>query len=575
MLFRNNDYKNIRRFVRDLLTVTGNRILLSFLLQVTTGLTQGIGLLLLIPLLNLAGILPSPTATSGITGKLVDFLRHSGIPPGLVTMLLFYIVIITISAGFNRYLEVVNATIQQRFVRFLKNRLYRSVGYSEWLFVSGMKVSDIAHEITVEVQRAGQLAVQVFKSTGAVVTIVVYLVVAWLLSPAMAAVSMAGAAVLLTLGIKKNRSALSLGKSTRKSARKVYHVVLEHLSGMKTAKSFAEEERYIDDFIRYSEEVEEKKIGFVRLSSRTGLLFSVGSVILLSLYVYIGIEVAGLGATTLLALIYIFSRLMPRISALQSSYQSVLQSLPALTSVLELQDECDRHGENLNRTDHRPLTIHDSVILDDITFGYDEKEVISKLSLQIRAGSAVCISGPSGSGKTTLADLLLGLLKPWSGKILIDGQLLDKNQIFRWRKSIGYISQESFLFNDTIRNNLVWAKERLSEDEIWEALKAASADEVVRNLKNGLDTIVGDRGAQLSGGERQRIALARALVRRPALLILDEATNSLDQENETRIVQALAKIKGRTTLIIISHGTAFHPIADQLIHIPQGEHIHA
>jgi ATP-binding cassette subfamily C protein len=178
---------------------------------------------------------------------------------------------------------------------------------------------------------------------------------------------------------------------------------------------------------------------------------------------------------------------------------------------------------------------------------------VRDVTFTLDAGATTAIVGPSGSGKSTLADLLMGLLTPSEGRILVDGVTLDGGRLDAWRDQIGYVAQEAFLFHESVRANLLWARPDASEEEIWHALRLASADAFVRALPHGLDTVVGDRGVLVSGGERQRLSLARALVRRPALLILDEATSSLDSENEARIQQAIDKLHQQMTIVVITH----------------------
>jgi ATP-binding cassette subfamily C protein len=148
---------------------------------------------------------------------------------------------------------------------------------------------------------------------------------------------------------------------------------------------------------------------------------------------------------------------------------------------------------------------------------------------------------------------VMGLIGPKAGRIVVDGRVLDESWMRGWREGIGYVAQETVLFHDTVLANLRWAHPEATEAEVWEALRAAAAEEFVRALPEGLETVLGDRGVRLSGGERQRLALARALLRRPALLILDEATSALDPENERRIRAAIAALHGRVTILLITH----------------------
>lgn len=191
-------------------------------------------------------------------------------------------------------------------------------------------------------------------------------------------------------------------------------------------------------------------------------------------------------------------------------------------------------------------------------------------ALVLLAAVAATIVNPSGAGKSTFADLLMGLLSPSSGELLVDDVPLSPERLQAWRNQIGYVAQETFLFHDTVRANLVWASPGADDGAVWRALEQAAAADFVRALPAGLDTIVGDRGVLLSGGERQRLSLARALLRQPQLLILDEATSSLDSENERRIQAAIDHLHEQTTIVVITHRLSTIRNADMIYVVERG-----
>jgi ATP-binding cassette subfamily C protein len=189
--------------------------------------------------------------------------------------------------------------------------------------------------------------------------------------------------------------------------------------------------------------------------------------------------------------------------------------------------------------------------------------LLSGVDLTLPVRSTTAIVGPSGAGKSTLADILAGLLQATGGRIEIDGRELNDRRA--WRQSVAYVPQDTFLFNASVRENLLWATPAADETAIWNALELAAAAEFIRALPLGLDTLLGERGIRLSGGERQRLAIARALLRKPALLILDEATSALDRDNEARIQSALANLHGHLTMVVIAHRLATVRNADRIV----------
>jgi ATP-binding cassette subfamily C protein len=225
-----------------------------------------------------------------------------------------------------------------------------------------------------------------------------------------------------------------------------------------------------------------------------------------------------------------------------------------------------------------PIRLDREIHLSNVSFRYDKSDkawALRGVDVTILARSMTAVVGPSGAGKSTMADLILGLLSPEQGMVRIDGQPLSGELLHRWRHSVGYVPQDTFLFHDTIRANLLWALPDARDRDIWSALRLAAADEFVSNTPKGLDTVVGDRGVRLSGGERQRIALARALLRRPSLLLLDEATSSLDSENERQIQEAINRLHGELTILVIAHRPSTIQRADQVVVLDKSKVVEA
>jgi ATP-binding cassette subfamily C protein len=261
---------------------------------------------------------------------------------------------------------------------------------------------------------------------------------------------------------------------------------------------------------------------------------------------------------------------MPRLAAGNSQLQAFLSDLPAFENVMKITQECQEHAETSNGSSiARPLT--NELRLESVSFKYQAQRplVLDQLSLTINAREITAIAGASGAGKSTIADLVNGLLLPVNGRILVDGAELTPENARAWRRQVGYVAQDTVLFHNTVRANLLWAQPAATSKELEEALRLAAANFTL-DLPSGLDTVVGDRGVLLSNGQRQRIALARALLRRPSLLILDEATNSLDLENEMRILDAIEQLKERTTILMIAHRASAIQRADTIYLIEQG-----
>jgi ATP-binding cassette subfamily C protein len=272
----------------------------------------------------------------------------------------------------------------------------------------------------------------------------------------------------------------------------------------------------------------------------------------------------------ILVLALIFYRVMRHVSTLQMRYQIVITGEGAFSKLMDEIEEGEAAREEL-RKDGPRIQLTRGVRVDRVSFSYGNTRILNDIELDIPAGSFVVLAGESGSGKTTLADLVAGLRPPGAGTILIDGRPLSEIDMGAWRRSIGYVPQELLLFNDTIERNVTLGDPSITEEDVERALRLAEAWPFVSSREKGLQHPVGERGIELSGGQRQRIAIARALVTRPTLLILDEVTTALDPDTEREICRTLRELAGEVTILTISHQPAIREVADVVYEMRNGQ----
>ena len=275
-----------------------------------------------------------------------------------------------------------------------------------------------------------------------------------------------------------------------------------------------------------------------------------------------------------------------RISELAAVMFSLLAAIPSLAAILQgnigLNNFIPSY-EHLMSLRKRAIDLEEiqgekifnklqhDIVLKDLYFTYTGRvQTLNNINIHIRKGQMTALIGQSGSGKSTITDLILGLHVPDMGSVFIDGVSLANYKQNSFRQHVGYVPQDPQLFNSSIRENLLWSLDNASETELWDALRLANATNFINDLPEGIDTLVGDRGIRLSGGQRQRIALARALLRKPELLILDEATSSLDTESELLIQRSIEEVSKGTTILIVAHRLSTISNADQVYVLSHG-----
>ncbi len=549
-------------------------MIFAVILLVLVGLTEGIGLLMLVPLLHIVSFADDQQTTSVITRFTQQFFDAINLPLTLTSVLILYITLIIFRSLLLYQREIVLSDIQLGFVDHIRIKLYDAIGRANWIYLSKKRTSDLTHVLTTDISRIAQGTHYILQILVSTFMVLAYITVAFKLSAVMTLIALSAGVLLMLILIPQVRKARTLGNKLSQANRAVFGTVADFLDGIKLAKSYAAEARYSQSFNDSLLNMRSQQLAFTRSNSFAQKMYQVGAAIALSILLYIAAIILVLPATELLVLVLIFSRLLPLLSQLQSSYQHILHMLPAFASAMHIQNECEQDAEIVTNPGNWQPSLTNNITLNNITFRYDKQQptlILDDLSLTLPARQTLGIAGASGAGKSTLADIYAGLIAQDKGMITIDNHQLLPEDHYQWRQSVAYVPQETFLFHDSIRNNLLWTNTEATEKDLTTVLKMAAADEFVSKLPEGMDTVIGDRGIRLSGGERQRIALARALLAKPLLLIMDEATSALDTENEMHIQQAIDNLHGELTIIIIAHRLSTIQHADQIIVIENGK----
>jgi ATP-binding cassette subfamily C protein len=526
-------------------------------LVVGVGATEALSMVLLMPLLRAAGMPVAGGAAGRVGDAVARVLELFGGSATLGAMLALYVGAVGLQALVQRAEMVSSYMLDKEVSHRLRTRLYAAVAGARWPFLARRRSSDFVHAMTAEADRAESAVSWVVALGVQLVVGGAQLAVALAVSPAVTAAALACGGILLVALRGPRRRTRDAAERISEATRQVYAAAGEQLAAVKVVKSHGAEARSAARFGDLSGRARDVYLHAVRAAADARAAFSIGAAALFALVVWTGIHLLRLPPATALLLLFVFSRLVPRLGMLQQGWHQLLQDLPAFRRLLEAIDACEAAAEPADAPDAPPVPLDEAISLRGVTFAYpDHAPVLAHLDLTVEARRTTALVGPSGCGKTTVADLVMGLLTPQAGEVAIDGRALGPERLHAWRREIGYVSQDTVLFHDTVRANLAWAAPGADEAEIRAALRSAAADAFVDALPQGLDTVVGDRGVRLSGGERQRLALARALLRRPAVLILDEATSALDPENERRILDAVANLHGRTTILLITHRLA-------------------
>ena len=536
-------------------------LLASLSAIIVAGLVESIGVAALLPLFgSLTGgqaSLPPP-----LDRWFALVFEWAGMEPTLNVLLTIVLSLLLIKLVVSFTVMVFVGWVQARVTGEFRSRLIDSLGNVRWPYFMRQASGRLAKALMSETGNAASGLMIICQLLAAATQVVIFGGMASLISweatliGLLASLLSAGLLVGVIRMMRENQRERIITMSNMTSR------LLDSLNNMKTLKAMGAERRMTKLISR--------DIAEIRRLANIDVLLNQGTTLvqeLIKLLAVIGaffflFMVAGQPLEQILVVLLLFLRIMTNVRNMQNKYKALVACEAPFEHVQQLMAELAAEEEALGGY-AQPL-LNREIRIEDASFAYERERILDGVNLEIPAGSIVCLAGPSGSGKTTLLDMICGLARPQQGEVFLDGIPLRQINLRRWRRQIGYVPQELTLFYDTLLANVTLGDERIPTGQVEEALRAAGAWSFVETLPEGLDTVVGERGTRFSGGQRQRISIARALVRRPRLLILDEATANLDPATARELCKTLAGLRGEVTILAATHQTELTEIADEV-----------
>lgn len=556
-LFRAAFYKHKRMIA--VLTILG----------FVSGLLGGVGISTVVPLFSFvgdgggAGVDPIST----IFRRVFNAFGFEFSLPIVITLL----VSVFVGKGVFLYIaSVINARASTTYEAETRRELLQYTMRASWPYLLDRKIGHISQMITDDVNRAGIILTSLSSVILFATSFVAYACVAVGISLPVTLVTIGIGGVLffilkpLFFHVRKlSREAAHINKDAA-------HHISQYIVGAKTVKAMAVEQSVLVEGNAYFSELARSKYQVAKYTQVLSTFLEPLTLAVVIPIFLMSYKDPSFNLASFAAILYLVQKMFSFAQSIQIKISIINQSIPHLIAVVQYQSEARAHKEQSGGLEGE--LFHSDIVFKDVSFGYenDGEAVLQGFNFRIHRGETVGLIGRSGAGKTTIGDMLLGLFRPQSGAVSVDGVDMSHISLAAWRRCVGYVSQDIFLLNGTIEQNIKFFDDSISKEDMVRAAQLAHIYDFIVHQPEQFDTIIGERGMKLSAGQRQRIVLARVLARRPKLLVLDEATSALDNESELFIRDALRALRGSVTMLIIAHRLSTIKDADRLIVLGEG-----
>lgn len=565
------DIKALRNLFADIWSVFGLRYALYLCMLAITGLLEGLTIASVVPLLGAIGI--GEGAAGGVVSQTVlSVLIWLGVGVSVPAIAALILVSLSLSTVFFLAQAYMSVSLQTAYVSSWQGRLLKSIFSAKWGLFLRTRNGDLINSVVTETQRLGGA----FYQTGLLLTgllhSAIYMGLAAMLSGLTTLGVIAGGAFLFLITRPVIQRAFRVGAGITHENAELQVKLGEFVASAKLLKATATEDEALGVMNGIVKRLRKHMLSNAFDAQIVKGIFDFGAAAMVASILVISRSVLNIDAAVILVILAIFVRLIPKLTGLQQSLQSLSSSLPSVVNLNDMSRTIDAEAE-ARIGGSLPAALASGPLgltLQGVAVNQGDVQVITDLSMTVAAGACIALVGRSGAGKSTLVDAMLGLVPITAGSIDVNSINLLALPLHGLRRRIGYMGQETMLYNTTIRGNILWSQPQHPDEVVMKAASLAAADTFITQAPQGLDTMVGDRGGKLSGGERQRLGLTRALLGNPGLLILDEAASALDAETDAAVTRALESLKGKVTMIVISHRLSSVRMADYIYVLDKG-----
>ena len=547
----------------------------TLLAMLFAGIADGFGISMLLPLLGIAMDLPgasggtSPHSKSALERAITGFLESLGVTPTINLLLLVFAFSVMLKAVLVLLANKRVGYMVARLATDLRLELIRALFATRWEYYVRQPIGRFTNAVATEASRSADAYLQGIRVMSLVMHAVVYGVVALMLDWKATLITLIAGIIILSALRRLVTKAKKAGSRQTRLLKYLLSLLTDTLQSIKPLKAMARENMayaMVQTQTRSLNKVLQKQV-FSKEALQA--LQEPLLMVFFAFGLYVTLVRWRLPLARVLLMAYMLTKVLSTLQKAQKEYQNLVIAESAYWSLWSKIEEAQEAQELATGT--IPPSFSHSIRLEGVCFSYEERFVLKNASLCFPKGSFSAITGASGIGKTTIVDLVTGLLTPQEGAVWIDDLPLTKVDLRAWRSMIGYVPQETLLLHDTVLVNVTLGAPELTEQDVERALRDAGAWDFVTEMPEGIYTVVGERGMRLSGGQRQRITIARALVHKPQLLVLDEATSALDPVSEADICRTLRELKGKLTILAITHQKALFNAADRVFRLNNWE----